>query len=229
MFTLLNISSCCCSCCFSGFSFTLIALFFSFLPQGLNFAIHADAAWGAYFSCMLRDPLASDTMPTPQEEGFVPELFLNNHVQKQLMVLKKCDTITVDPHKSGFCPYPAGAICYRNKNLNNFLSIASDVVYYHGDFTLGDVGIEGSKPGAAACGVLLANKVSKPDKNSNSRSWSRLTTDSRTFLSTLVLEFSYESCACDDDVNFRVLSTRLTAYLIYILIPASKPGGASFI
>lgn len=170
MLTLLNISSCCCSCCFSGFSFTLIALFFSFLPQGLNFAIHADAAWGAYFCCMLRDPLASDTMPTPQEEGFVPELFLNNHVQKQLMVLKKCDTIAVDPHKSGFCPYPAGAICYRNNNLNNFLSIASDVMYYHGEFTLGDVGIEGSKPGAAACGVLLANKVSKPDKNSNS--WS---------------------------------------------------------
>ena len=143
---------------------------------------------------MLRDPPVSDAMPTPQEEGFVPELFLNNHVKKQLMVLNQCDTITVDPHKSGFCPYPAGAICYRNKNLNNFLSVASDVVYYHGDFTLGDVGIEGSKPGAAACGVLLANKVSIP-------SWSRLTTNSHSFLSRLVFElfnivlfeFSFES------------------------------------
>ena len=77
-----------------------------------------------------------------------------------LKVLNQCDTITCDPHKSGFCPYPAGAICYRNKDLNNFLSVTGDVVYYHGDFNLGDVGIEGSKPGAAACGVLLANKVS---------------------------------------------------------------------
>ena len=174
---------------------TFIALIFSFLPQGLNFAIHADAAWGAYFSCMLRDPSASDVMPTPREEGFVPELFLNNHVKKQLMVLNQCDTITVDPHKSGFCPYPAGAICYRNKNLNNFLSVASDVVYYHGDFTLGDVGIEGSKPGAAACGVLLANKVSKPtlrDTNKNSNSWfdSCPTANSHSFLPTLVLELS---------------------------------------
>lgn len=128
-------------------------------------------------------------MPSPQEEGFVPELFLNNHVKKQLMVLNQCDTITVDPHKSGFCPYPAGAICYRDKNLNNFLSVASGVVYYHGDINLGDVGIEGSKPGAAACGVLLANKVSKTTTggygDSNPRS--RLSRSYCAFLSSLLL------------------------------------------
>ena len=153
---------------------SLIILFsFSFPPQGLNFSIHADAAWGAYFCCMLRDPSPDDAMPSPQEEGFVPELCLNTHVKEQLMALNKCDTITVDPHKSGFCPYPAGAICYRNKDLNNFLSVASDVMYYHGNINLGDVGLEGSKTGAAACGVLLANKVSKTtvrrDDSSNSR------------------------------------------------------------
>ena len=76
-----------------------------------------------------------------------------------LKALKHCDTITCDPHKSGFCPYPAGAICYRDKNLNNFLNLSSGVLYYHGDSNLGDVGVEGSKPGAAASGVLLANKV----------------------------------------------------------------------
>lgn len=184
-----------CCCCFQFFLLlSLGCSFISFLPQGLNFAIHADAAWGAYFSCMLRDPLVSDAMPTPQEEGFVPELFLNNHVKKQLMVLNQCDTITVDPHKSGFCPYPAGAICYRNKDLNNFISVVSDVVYYHGDFTLGDVGIEGSKPGAAACGVLLANKVSKQELPTQEwtriYSWSRLTTNSHAFLWTLVRESS---------------------------------------
>ena len=77
-----------------------------------------------------------------------------------MKVIKKCDTITCDPHKSGFCPYPAGAICYRDKNLNNFLNLSSDVFYYHGDSNLGDIAIEGSKPGAAASAVLLANRVS---------------------------------------------------------------------
>ena len=55
--------------------------------QGLNFSIHADAAWGAYFACMLREPPIGDPMPTPSEEGFVPELFLNEHVTKQLKVV----------------------------------------------------------------------------------------------------------------------------------------------
>ena len=129
----------------------------NFSLQGLNFSIHADAAWGAYFSCMYRehhDPLMA------AKEGFVPELQLNSHVTEQLKALNQCDTITVDPHKSGFCPYPAGAICYRNQDLNNFLSLTSDVVYYHGNINFGDLGLEGSKPGAAAAGVLLANRVS---------------------------------------------------------------------
>ena len=135
----------------------------NFSLQGLNFSIHADAAWGAYFSCMFRehhDPLI------PTKEGFVPELQLNSHVTEQLKALNQCDTITIDPHKSGFCPYPAGAICYRNKDLNNFLSLTSDISFYnfcsiyHGNINFGDLSLEGSKPGAAAAGVLLANRVS---------------------------------------------------------------------
>ena len=80
-------------------------------------------------------------------------------VQKQLSALQYCDTITIDPHKSGFCPYPAGAICYRDKIMNTFLHINSEVPFLHGKMVLGNVGIEGSKPGAAAAGVMLANKV----------------------------------------------------------------------
>ena len=91
--------------------------------------------------------------------GFVPEMYLSTYVSKQLSMLKLCDTITIDPHKSGFCPYPAGAICYRDKTMNSFLQITTGAPYYHGDMTLGDNGIEGSKPGAAAAGVMLANRV----------------------------------------------------------------------
>ena len=73
--------------------------------------------------------------------------------------IKECDTITGDPHKSGFCPYPAGAICYRKKELNNFVNFTSETVYYHGQNNLGDLGIEGSKPGSATSAVHMANKV----------------------------------------------------------------------
>ena len=94
-----------------------------------------------------------------EEEGFVPELYLSSFVHKQISAMNQCDTITIDPHKSGFCPYPAGALCYRDKTMNTFLQITTTVVYYHGDMTLGDIGIEGSKPGASAAGIMLANRV----------------------------------------------------------------------
>ena len=58
----------------------------SFLDQGLNFSIHADAAWGAYFASMLRDPPAGLSKKNVEDEGFVPELSLNEFVIKQMEV-----------------------------------------------------------------------------------------------------------------------------------------------
>lgn len=124
--------------------------------------MHADGAWGGYFCSMLRDQPKSSTVITP-EDGFVPELYLSTYVHEQLSALHQCDTITIDPHKSGFCPYPAGALCYRDSDMNTFLQITTAVAYYHGDVNLGDIGIEGSKPGAAAAGVMLANRVKFSD------------------------------------------------------------------
>ena len=34
-----------------------------------------------------------------------------------MLALANSDSITVDPHKSGYIPYPAGALCYRNGQL----------------------------------------------------------------------------------------------------------------
>ena len=98
-------------------------------------------------------------MPTAKETGFVPEMYLSSYVHEQLSSLHHCDTITVDPHKSGFCPYPGGAICYRDRKMNSFLSITSKALFLHGNMLLNNVGIEGSKPGAAAVGVMMANRV----------------------------------------------------------------------
>ena len=58
----------------------------SFLDQGLNFSIHADAAWGAYFASMLQDPPAGLSKQNVEDEGFVPELSLNEFVIKQMEV-----------------------------------------------------------------------------------------------------------------------------------------------
>lgn len=124
--------------------------------------IHADGAWGGYFCSMLRTP-PSPLQPHKRENysWFVPELSLGSYTGAQLAAISKVDTITIDPHKTGFCPYPGGAICYRDKRINDFLNISHQAEYYHGALNLGDVGIEGSKPGAAAAGILMAHRVSK--------------------------------------------------------------------
>ena len=60
----------------------------------------------------------------------------------------------MDPHKSGYIPYPAGALCYRNSAMRDLVTFSAPVVF-HGDAepTVGIYGIEGSKPGAAPAAV----------------------------------------------------------------------------
>ena len=68
--------------------------------------------------------------------------------------------MTIDPHKAGFCPYPAGALLYRNGALKEFITLAApDIFHSLSDLNVGVYGLEGSKSGAAACGVLLSHRV----------------------------------------------------------------------
>ncbi|EDO30282.1 predicted protein [Nematostella vectensis] len=127
--------------------------------NGLSFTIHADGAWGGYFCSMLHPSPDPPQHADPLSPRFIPKLGLSSYTQAQLSALRHVDTVTIDPHKSGFCPYPGGAICYRDKRINDFLAVSSRVNYYHGDVMLGNVGIEGSKPGAAAAGIVMAHRV----------------------------------------------------------------------
>ena len=127
----------------------------------LDFLVHCDGAWGGYFCTMIREPPAQIQRQGTADEGFVPELPLSAFVQKQLNRMKDVDTVTLDPHKSGFCTYPAGAIAYRKARINDVVSsmVEADTPYYYGSVNLGNWGIEGSKPGNSAAAVYLANKV----------------------------------------------------------------------
>ena len=127
----------------------------------MDFLVHCDGAWGGYFCTMIREPPVQIQHQATAAEGFVPELPLSSFVQKQLRRMKDVDTITLDPHKSGFCTYPAGAIAYRKARINDVVSsmVEADTPYYYGSVNLGNWGIEGSKPGNSAAAVYLANKV----------------------------------------------------------------------
>jgi hypothetical protein len=89
---------------------------------------------------------------------------MSSYVTEQYKVLQLADSITIDPHKSGYVPYPAGGLCYRNSAMRNLVSFTAPVVYHGGvDPTVGVYGVEGSKPGAAASAVYFSHKVIRPN------------------------------------------------------------------
>ena len=95
---------------------------------------------------------------------------MSDYVQRQYEVLGHADSITVDPHKSGYVPYPAGALCYRNAAMRDAISLQAPVVFHsQAEPTVGIYGVEGSKPGSAAAAVWLAHRVIRPDRSGYGR------------------------------------------------------------
>lgn len=135
-----------------------------FRRQGLDFAVHCDAAWGGYFASMYR----SEAKPKAAPAALIappPEFPMSDYVRDQYAALKRADSITVDPHKAGYVPYPAGGLCYRNSGLRDLISLRAPVIFHsQTEPTVGIYGIEGSKPGAAAAAVYLAHQVIRPNK-----------------------------------------------------------------
>ena len=142
----------------------LLTLRDQFRTRGLNFAVHADAAWGGYFRSMLRE---GDETDVPAQ---VPTMAMSDYVQAQYRALGRADSITVDPHKGGYVPYPAGALCYRNAAMRDAISLRAPVVFHsQSEPTIGVYGVEGSKPGSSAAAVWLAHRVIRPDRSGYGR------------------------------------------------------------
>lgn len=135
-----------------------------FQKKGLSFLVHGDGAWGGYFCTMLPTQYkAGDEIALPSEggatEGFVPDAGLKTQTAEDLFMLRKADSVTVDPHKAAYIPYPAGALCYRDGRLRYLVTWTSPYIS-RGETTetsIGVFGVEGSKPGASVMSTWLSN------------------------------------------------------------------------
>ena len=134
-----------------------------FRARGLAFTVHADAAWGGYPSAMVRPDWGAAAERSGGGPG-VP-VSLSRFSRRQLEALGRSDSITLDPHKSGYIPYPAGALCYRNSAMRDLVTFAAPVVF-HGDAepTVGIYGV-GSDRGAAPASVYLSHRVIPPSQS----------------------------------------------------------------
>lgn len=53
-------------------------------------------------------------------------------------------------HRSGYCPYPAGGLCYKDGRMRYMVTWTSPIVFRDSEAedSIGVYGVEGSKPGA---------------------------------------------------------------------------------
>lgn len=178
----------------------ILAIRDEYRALGMEFSVHADGAWGGYFASLLRAPQghpAGAAFPDRDDDAWQaliqddgrdsPGLMLGPHVRRQMQALPGADSITVDPHKSGFAPYPAGALCYRNGAMRDMVSFKAPVVFHGGiDPTVGVYGIEGSKPGAAAAAVYLSHRVIRTDRSGYGDLLARCLFNAKRFYAMLV-------------------------------------------
>lgn len=128
---------------------------------GIAFHLHADAAYGGYAAAITRNRDGSRAPAPPAAEhgaGEWPSL----EVYDALCALERADSVTIDPHKLGYVPYPAGAVSFRDRRGRNLVSVDAPVVFHRGESEWGSIGryiLEGSKPGAAAAGVWMSHQV----------------------------------------------------------------------
>lgn len=153
---------------------------------GLEFVIHVDGAWGGYFTSMLRTADGFGVDPASNIDLYADE-YLSPYVKQQYKVIDQVDSITLDPHKSGFIPYPAGSLCYRNGAMRDLIAYKSPVVFHGGvDVTVGPYGIEGSKPGAAAAAVYLSHKLIPLNRDGYGRLLGRCIFNNKLFYANLI-------------------------------------------
>jgi glutamate/tyrosine decarboxylase-like PLP-dependent enzyme len=109
------------------------------LRQKYDFRIHADAAYGGYFT--LVENLEPDT-------------------QKAFAAMVEADSIAIDPHKHGLQPYGCGCILCKDPGVGRWYKHDSPYTYFTStDLHLGEISLECSRPGAAAAALWATQKL----------------------------------------------------------------------
>ena len=95
-----------------------------------QFRIHADAAYGGYFTLCEN---------------------LSDQARRAYDVLNLVDSIVIDPHKHGLQPYGCGCILFTDPAVGRFYKHDSPYTYFTSrDLHLGEISLECSRAGASA-------------------------------------------------------------------------------
>jgi len=109
------------------------------LQSDYDFRIHADAAYGGYFS--LASTISEDTRDAYDS-------------------LVAVDSIVIDPHKHGLQPYGCGCVLFRDASVGQLYKHSSPFTYFSSaELHLGEISLECSRPGAAAVALWATQQL----------------------------------------------------------------------
>jgi glutamate/tyrosine decarboxylase-like PLP-dependent enzyme len=173
----------------------MVALREKMEAEGLSsFWLHIDSAWSGYVRSVFVDGDTPDRTWDQQIES------LNEFASRKLEIRRgyyqrdidmrwgskgvchaflsfpRAESITVDPHKMGYVPYPAGVVAFRNDRVRHFLTQEAPYIStvgmgdvpsrsYAPPSTVGPYILEGSKPGAAAASCWLSHRMIPPNRS----------------------------------------------------------------
>ncbi len=161
-----------------------------------SFWFHVDSAWGGYIRTLfvdedykhidIKSELSAGNTLDQIVQGYIEIMnasesfenaygatrslsWHNTEVLKAFLAMPDADSITVDPHKLGYVPYPAGVVAFKNKNVTQLVAQKAQYISnISGNIeaidtpeidSIGSYIIEGSKPGAAAMSCWLSAKT----------------------------------------------------------------------
>ena len=132
---------------------------------GLTIWHHADAAFGGFFTSMLPKTEEGDFEAAEDLDPSLagPDGLLPTDDAEALTAVADTDSLTIDPHKFGYVPYPAGAVLFRDYHVRDAIAykapyLADNDAAGFGGF-LGQWTLEGSRPGAAAVSCYLSQEL----------------------------------------------------------------------
>ncbi len=109
------------------------------LRERFGFRVHADAAYGGYFS------LAANLAP---------------EARAAFDAIAEADSIVVDPHKHGLQPYGCGCVLFRDPDVGRYYKHDSPYTYFSStELHLGEISLECSRPGAAAVALWATQRL----------------------------------------------------------------------
>jgi glutamate/tyrosine decarboxylase-like PLP-dependent enzyme len=109
------------------------------LQKKYGFRIHADAAYGGYFT------IANN---------------LGEEARAAFDLVPLVDSIVVDPHKHGLQPYGCGAVLFRDPSIGRFYKHGSPYTYFSSkDLHLGEISLECSRAGASAVALWATQRL----------------------------------------------------------------------